>query len=292
MDGEVMAEVVRLEARDAEALGALSVDPSVVRFGDHVPHAPLGAAWIGSSDRDRGVTLGVYEAERLVAAARLGLSTSRRRVHAADLSVLARWEPDADAPLDALLSALLRAADRWLTVGRIELRAPAEHPRVQGLYAARGFTVEARHRASLRTDGRLVDEVTMARIRPGFSVGQEESPLPPPPDKGAPVRVRLRPQRASDVETVAEILSEEAVVVGTFQVPWQPVELWRERYLANDPERLILLVAESEDEGQLLGLGTVFVQGTLRRRHEARSGCRSVDRIRGVARVARSPRAS
>jgi RimJ/RimL family protein N-acetyltransferase len=67
----------------------------------------------------------------------------------------------------ALLRAVIDLADRWLLLERLELTVLATNPGAQRLYERMGFVVEGRKRGSVLSDGAYVDEILMARYRPG-----------------------------------------------------------------------------------------------------------------------------
>jgi putative acetyltransferase len=70
----------------------------------------------------------------------------------------------------ALLRQLLDLADNWLMLERVELTVLATNPGAQRLYERLGFEVEGRKRGSLISAGAYVDELLMARLRPGGQV--------------------------------------------------------------------------------------------------------------------------
>jgi putative acetyltransferase len=66
----------------------------------------------------------------------------------------------------ALLAALVDAADRWYAVRRLELGVFTDNARAIALYRRFGFEEEGVSRDDAFRDGRYVDVLRMARIRP------------------------------------------------------------------------------------------------------------------------------
>ena len=264
-------EIAPLTSADAGELAAFARRRGVVRFGDHLETDPVDAfsAWIGAPDPHARITLAAREGGALVAAARLSMSGRRRKLHVGRIALLADWT-DGDGAIDALLEALVDAADRWLALTRLELVVPAGHARVDGVLAARGFEVEVTSEGSVRRDGALADEVTVARVTKGSAPEAEWVPAPAPPPREAPPDLVIRAVEPSDAPSWTRGLSEEAVVWGTLQLPWQRPELWEGRLAANDPRQIFVLGAEID--GEIVAGGVLHADGSVRRRHAAGLG--------------------
>lgn len=267
-------EIVPLGQRELDALTDLARRPDVVRYGDHLELDPpsVFAAWLGEPDANRQLSLGARRGGALIAAARLSTIPRRRRTHVGVVALLAPWGEDGDAAVDALLGALVDAADRWMQIARLELIAPSGHPRVEGVYAARGFAVETTMRASIRRDGALADEVALARIRPGTRSLEAVAGRPAPRPKAAPPgSLRFRPiHPVRDAEAWTAALSDESVLWGTLQLPHQHPETWERKLASNDPRQLVAIAAEVD--GALAGGAVLLIGGPLRRRHAATLG--------------------
>ncbi|HJL17445.1 MAG TPA: GNAT family N-acetyltransferase [Sandaracinaceae bacterium LLY-WYZ-13_1] len=267
---------------DASAeLAELASRDDVVRFGDHEASDPPSTwgAWLGPPDTRLGTALGAWEDGALRAAAKLTLASRRRRAHVAELALLAGDGPEADGALDALVRALAESCDRWLQVTRTELSVPLGHRRIDGLLADHGFVVETERRSSLRTDGALVDEAGLARLRPGSTPATASAPPPSPPSGTRAEAVIVRPLSPRDAPAMARQMSEEAVCWGTLQVPHQRTELWRDRITTNDPDRILVLGAEVDRE--LAGSGSLVIGAVARRRHVASLGMAVATRFQG-----------
>ncbi|WP_237151566.1 GNAT family N-acetyltransferase [Oryzibacter oryziterrae] len=68
----------------------------------------------------------------------------------------------------ALLAALIEAADNWLDIVRLELTVYPDNQPALSLYKRFGFEHEGLHRADTYRNGRYVDALSMARLRPDW----------------------------------------------------------------------------------------------------------------------------
>lgn len=284
-----MTRVEPLSSADVVELTALASRDDVVRFGDHLPTDPkeAWAAWIGPPDPDRAVTLAAREGDALIAAAKLTLPIRRRCHHVAQLALVASCD-DGDAAVAALLDAAIDTCDRWLHVDRLELRAPADHRRVGGLFRERGFDLETRRRDAVRTGDAFADEVGLARLvdrGPRAPAASTREPWPRATAAERRREVTLRPVRAGDGPAMAAMMGEPAVVWGTMQTPHQRPERWGDRAKENDPTQTVFLAAEVD--GALVANGALMLERTLRRRHAASVGMAvsTAWRGRGVGRA-------
>lgn len=259
-----------LGAEDASAVADLAAREETVRFGEHSREAPRNAwpRWMGAADPNTGITLGAFVGRELVAAVRLALNAQRRRMHGGVASLLVSDREDGDAPLEALLTTLLDAADRWHAVLRTELRCPADHRRVDGMLRSLGFVREARLSRSIALGAAFGDEALLARVSERALAPFESAPIEAP--RGPRARVAIRSARPADASELAATMSEPSVVWGTLQLPHQRVDRWMERLASNDPSRIVFLIAEVE--GKLAGGGALTRYDEPRRSHAAKLG--------------------
>jgi L-phenylalanine/L-methionine N-acetyltransferase len=96
-------------------------------------------------------------------------SASPRRAHvmAVGIGVPSAWQGRGVGT--ALLATLTGFADGWLNVWRLELTVYADNARAIALYRKFGFEAEGTHRAYALRDGKYVDAIAMARLRPKAS---------------------------------------------------------------------------------------------------------------------------
>ncbi|MHC8306004.1 GNAT family N-acetyltransferase [Pseudomonas sp. PB3P13] len=88
-----------------------------------------------------------------------------RRSHAGSfgMGVLAAWQGKGVG--SRLLAAALDVADNWMNLQRVELSVYADNEAAIGLYRKFGFETEGLFRDYAVRDGRLVDTLSMARLR-------------------------------------------------------------------------------------------------------------------------------
>ncbi len=162
-----------VEVADAAALHGIQLQPEVLPYIMPLPSRRLSQ--VEEYLQRLGPDMHYFVAEvdgRTVGYA--GLSRLQgRAAHAGHLflAVDAAWHGQGIGT--ALLRKLLDLADNWLMLERVDLSVLAANPRAQRLYKRLGFEVEGRRRGSVVSGGVFVDEILMARLRPG---GQIEGP--------------------------------------------------------------------------------------------------------------------
>lgn len=108
-----------------------------------------------------------FDGERLLGSAGLHpVGPQARRRHAMMLGIGVHPDAQGRGVGAALMDALMRQADDWLGVLRIELTVFADNARAIRLYERFGFEHEGRLRGYALRDGRYVDAFTMARLHP------------------------------------------------------------------------------------------------------------------------------
>lgn len=157
----------REEPTDADAIAAVMSDESVYAGTLQPPHASH-QQW-----RDR---LAAFEpakyalvAEiggRVVAHAGLFLNERLRQRHVAMLGIGVAAAHQRQGVGTALLRELLRTADGWLNVLRVELTVYTDNAQALALYRKFGFEIEGTLRANALRDGRYVDSYQMGRLHP------------------------------------------------------------------------------------------------------------------------------
>ena len=158
----------RAEPSDYEAMAESLGDPQVYPGTLQLPH-PSREMWRKrlAEFPDGDILLMAEVDGKVVGHAGLhAVGASRRRSHAMMLgmSVSGAWQGKGVGT--ALLKETLAFADGWLNVFRIELNVFAENERAIALYRKFGFEVEGKHRAYALRDGRYVDSISMARLKP------------------------------------------------------------------------------------------------------------------------------
>lgn len=102
---------------------------------------------------------------RVVGIATLHQRQNPRERHAASLGMMVRPDYWGRGIGSQLLDALVKLADNWLQLTRIELEVNTDNTAGVRLYEKFGFTIEGTHKLHAYGDGRMADSYFMARIR-------------------------------------------------------------------------------------------------------------------------------
>lgn len=103
---------------------------------------------------------------RLVGSAALFQQPSPRVAHVAGFGMSVHPDFQGRGVGDALMTAILDLADRWLGVRRVQLEVYSDNLRAQSLYRKHGFEPEGVQRLAAFRRGTYVDAFVMSRIHP------------------------------------------------------------------------------------------------------------------------------
>jgi len=139
--------------------------PEVGRTTLQLPSQEIGS----THDRLKNNPPGLYRyaAEvdgRVVGMATLYQKQNPRERHAADLGMMVHPDYWGRGIGSQLLSALVKLADDWLQLTRVELEVNVDNPAAVRLYEKLGFEIEGTHKLHAYGDGRMADSYFMARI--------------------------------------------------------------------------------------------------------------------------------
>jgi len=161
----------RPTADDGPAHAALMTHPDVQPWLLGLPYASP-EAWrqrfaTTPEIQSAELTLLAFDGEQLVGSAGLHpVGPQARRRHAMSLGMSVLPEAQGRGVASALMTALLRQADDWLGVLRVELTVFADNHRAIRLYERFQFAHEGRLRGYALRHGRYVDCLAMARLHP------------------------------------------------------------------------------------------------------------------------------
>lgn len=157
----------REEPEDADAIARLLGDEGVYPQTLQLPHVSRHF-W-----RDR---LAKYDPAKYALVAEIGcdivgsaglfINDRPRQRHCAMLGIGVAGAHSGKGVGSALMRELLRAADGWLNLLRIELNVYADNERAIALYRKFGFVIEGTLRAHALRDGAYVDGHVMGRLHP------------------------------------------------------------------------------------------------------------------------------
>lgn len=94
-----------------------------------------------------------------------------RRRHVGDLFMCVHDDFHGRGVGTAMMAALVDAADNWLDLKRLQLTVYVDNAPAIRLYRKFGFEVEGTLRGDAFRDGKYVDSLAMARLRPGWRTG-------------------------------------------------------------------------------------------------------------------------
>ncbi|MCR1769636.1 GNAT family N-acetyltransferase [Burkholderia glumae] len=168
-----------LRGDDAEALHALLSRPAVAAWRCEAPHRSLAwrRDWLDTLLAQRH-GFGAWVDGALAGFGELAPLRLRRH-HAAQLELAVHDGQRRRGVGTALLREMLRFADGWLGLRRLELDLHADDAAALALYAGFGFETEGFRRGGLLRGGELVDLRMLARLREPMPVAAPAADPPP-----------------------------------------------------------------------------------------------------------------
>ena len=163
---EPVITLERFSESHIEGVTALYNDPAITR---QVLQMPFQSTEIWrqrlASDNERLVKLVALHQGTIIGNIGLEQFSRIRRSHAGSIGmgVAVAWQGKGVG--SKLLAAVLDIADNWMNLQRVELSVYADNEAAIGLYRKFGFETEGLFRDYAVRDGRLVDTLSMARLR-------------------------------------------------------------------------------------------------------------------------------
>ncbi len=149
-----------------EGITALYNEPAVTRQVLQMPFQST-ELWRKrlASDNEREIKLVALHQGLVIGSIGLEQFSRIRRSHAGSfgMGVLPGWQSKGVG--SKLLATALDIADNWMNLQRVELAVYADNEAAIGLYRKFGFETEGLFRDYAVRDGRLVDTLSMARLR-------------------------------------------------------------------------------------------------------------------------------
>lgn len=158
--------IERLAEHHLPGMAALYNDPDVARQVLQMPYqSPERWRRLLAPDNERLLALVATHLGEVVGSASLKQSARVRRSHsgAIGMGVARAWQGQGIG--SRLLGELLRVADDWMNLRRVELMVYCDNEAAVGLYRKHGFEVEGQLRDYAIRDGRYEDVYSMARLR-------------------------------------------------------------------------------------------------------------------------------
>ena len=156
----------RFNESHIEGITALYNEPAVTRQVLQMPFQST-ELWRKrlASDNEREIKLVALHQGQVIGSIGLEQFSRIRRSHAGSfgMGVLPAWQGKGVG--SKLLATALDIADNWMNLQRVELAVYADNEAAIGLYRKFGFETEGLFRDYAVRDGRLVDTLSMARLR-------------------------------------------------------------------------------------------------------------------------------
>jgi len=156
----------RFDESHLEGITALYNEPAVTRQVLQMPFQSI-ELWRKrlASDNEREIKLVALHQGLVIGSIGLEQFSRIRRSHAGSfgMGVLSAWQGKGVG--SKLLATALDIADNWMNLQRVELSVYADNEAAIGLYRKFGFEAEGLFRDYAVRDGRLVDTLSMARLR-------------------------------------------------------------------------------------------------------------------------------
>lgn len=163
-------EIRPIAPRDAEGICLLRRMPGVFENTLGLPscRAADSAAFIAGLGPNDHNFVAVTPDGDVIGAAGLTVQANPRMRHVGGVGIFVHTDYQGQGVGAALMETVLDLADNWLMLVRVELEVYADNLRAQRLYQKMGFVQEGRKRMSVIRDGAYIDELLMARLRPGL----------------------------------------------------------------------------------------------------------------------------
>lgn len=159
--------VRREEPEDADAMARLLGDESVYPLTLQLPHVSR-QFWrerLAKYDPAKYALVAEIDGD-IVGSAGLFINERPRQRHCAMLGIGVAGAHSGRGVGTALMRELLRAADGWLNLLRVELTVYVDNERAIRLYTRFGFVIEGTLRAGALREGVYVDSHVMGRLHP------------------------------------------------------------------------------------------------------------------------------
>jgi L-phenylalanine/L-methionine N-acetyltransferase len=162
--------VVRtIDIADAADIAAIYAHESVIANTGQVP-MKSGQFWMGfwKSKDPEAIELVCEVNGRAVGHLGILTNASPRRKHVATFGIAVHPDSQGRGVGNALVGEMLRLADNWLNLVRVELTVASDNVRAMSLYRKHGFVVEGEALYDNFRAGDFTHSTSMARINPTF----------------------------------------------------------------------------------------------------------------------------
>jgi putative acetyltransferase len=157
----------RVRESDIEELADIYACEDVVANTAQIPHrSPEFWAEFYRTRDPQGVELVALLENRVVGHLGLILNHTPRRKHTGSFGICVHQDFHGRGVGTALMAEMVRLADNWLNLIRLELSVASDNAPAIALYAKFGFVVEGEAKYDIFRGGHYTNSTRMARIRP------------------------------------------------------------------------------------------------------------------------------
>jgi L-phenylalanine/L-methionine N-acetyltransferase len=159
-----------IDVADAADIADIYAHESVIANTAQIPLRG-GQFWMGFwKSKDAGAVELVCEVDgRAVGHLGILMNAAPRRKHVATFGIAVHPDFQGRGVGNALVAEMLRLADNWLNLVRVELTVASDNIRAMGLYRKHGFVVEGEALYDNFRAGKFTHSTSMARINPAFA---------------------------------------------------------------------------------------------------------------------------
>jgi putative acetyltransferase len=165
-----------IRSSDIDDIASIYASETVIANTGQIPYRDAAFWQNFYRSRDpQGVELACELEGRAIGHLGMILNHTPRRKHVASFGIAVHPDFHGRGAGSALVGEMIRLADNWLNLLRIELMVASDNVRAIGLYKKHGFAVEGESRFDLFRAGAYSSSTHMGRLNPNWAPGSARS---------------------------------------------------------------------------------------------------------------------